>query len=86
MVPMQVVRPTSQIDITNMRKEFYVGYSPSFQVFNVYLENIHGEIENVTLAKKMSWSFTWRFVNDKFEAFLDTKLIFSHLKGKFFHV
>ncbi len=34
----------------------------------------------------MSWNFTWRSVNDKFEAFLDTKPTLSHLKGKIFHV
>jgi hypothetical protein len=51
MIPMQVVRLALQIDITNM-KEFYVGCHPSFQVFYVYLENIHGEIENVTHLKK----------------------------------
>jgi hypothetical protein len=69
-----------------MRKEFYVGYRPSSQVFYVSLKNIHGEIENVTLEKKMSWSFTWRYVSDKFEAFLDTKPALSHLKDKPFHV
>jgi hypothetical protein len=34
----------------------------------------------------MSWKSKWRFVNDKFEAFLGTKPTFSHLKGKLFHV
>ncbi len=56
------------------------------QVFNVSLENIHGEIENVTLEKEMFWNSTRRFVNDKFEAFLDTKPTLSHLKGKLFHM
>ncbi len=83
---MQVVSPTSQIDIINMRKELYVGYHPNFQVFYVSFKNIHDEIENVTIEKEMSWSSTWRFVNDKFEAFLDTKPTLSHLKAKFFHV
>jgi len=57
-----------------MRKEFYVGYHPSFQVFYVSLKNICGEIENVTLEKETSWSFTLRSVNHKFKAFLDTKV------------
>ncbi len=49
MVLMQVIKPTLQIDITNMKKEFYVGpYHPSFQVFYVSFKTIHGEIENVT--------------------------------------
>ncbi len=86
MVLMQVVRLALQIDITNMKKEFYVGYHLGSQVLYVSLKNIHGEIENVTFEKEMSWSFTWRYVNDKFEAFLDTKPTLSHLKGKFFHV
>ncbi len=86
MVSMQVVTPTLQIDIANMKKEFYVGYHLGSQVLYVSLKNIHGEIENVTSEKEISWSFTWRYVNDKFEAFLDTKPAFSHLKGKFFHV
>jgi hypothetical protein len=52
MIPMQVVRLALQIDITNT-KEFYVGCRLGSQVFYVYLENIHGEIENVThLIKK----------------------------------
>ncbi len=40
----------------------------------------------MSLEKEIFWSFTWRFVNDKFEAFFDTKPTLSHLKGKFFHV
>jgi len=87
MVSMQVVIPTLQIDKANMRKEFYVGYHLRFQVFYVSLENIHGEIENVTFEKvEMSWSFTWRSIIDKFDALLDTKPTLSHLKGKFFHM
>jgi hypothetical protein len=66
-------------------KEFYVGCRPCSQIFYVYLENIRGEIENVILEKEMSWSSTRRFVNDKFEAFLDTKPTLSQLKGKFYH-
>jgi hypothetical protein len=59
-----------------MRKEFYVGYHPSSQVFYISLKNIHGEIENVTLEKEMFWRSSWRYVNDKFDAFLDSKPIF----------
>lgn len=42
MVSMQIVRPALQIDIANMRKEFYVGYCLGSQVFYVSLEDIHG--------------------------------------------
>jgi hypothetical protein len=69
-----------------MRKEFYVRYRLGFQVFYVSLQNICGEVENVTFEKEMSWNSTRRFVNDKFKTFLDTKPTLSHLKGKLFHM
>jgi hypothetical protein len=54
-----------------MKKELYVGYHLGSQVFYISLETIHGEIENVTFEKEMSWSSRWRFVNDKFETTID---------------
>jgi hypothetical protein len=59
-----------QSNIVNMRKESSVGYHLSFQMFNVFSKDIHGNIHDVIIKKLESWSSNWILANEKFKVFL----------------
>lgn len=72
MLPMPVVRPTLQSDLSKLEQEFVHGYREGSAVFYVSLTNEEGKLREVTDADKTAWGPLWDAQNDSFNTYLES--------------
>jgi hypothetical protein len=85
-ISMKVIRHALTNDILKFRGDFYSCYHLGATIFYVFLEWIEGCIFYVNQERTNNWDDHWKAMNEKFEAYLQSKPSLHHLMGKMFHV
>lgn len=86
MIPMPIVRPTLDCDITMLEQQFVHGYEEGARVFYVSTSDEEGNSSTFTEAEKNDWGPLWNLVNDKFNAHLLSEPALMHLVDYKFYV
>lgn len=85
MIPMPIVRPTLDCDITLLEQQFVHGYEEGARVFYVSISDEESQSSIFTDEEKSTWGPLWNLVNDKFNTHLLSEPALKHLVDyKFF--
>jgi len=86
MVPMPIVRPALNGDISKLEADFFNGYRDGDRVFYISATDSKGDVQFVNDEVRASWSPNWTQANAVFESQLDTDPSFTSYKNKMFFI
>jgi len=85
MIPMPMVRPTLEYDLTILENQFSRGYDEGTRIFYVSIADEQGQTATFTEEEKSAWGPLWNSTNDEFNSKLKASPVLKHLvDSKFF--